>query len=73
MRGVGPLQLLIYSKEISKVFRRQLPHIMVSMVMSPRIQGCGTEMNWQNNDPNFHHVMEHFSAGSFFYSVSEGK
>lgn len=66
MRRVGPLQLLIYSWEISKVLRRQLPHIMVSMVTNPPIQGCGTEMNRQNNDPYFHHVTEHFSAGSFF-------
>lgn len=46
---------------------------MVSMVMGPQIQSCGTEMNWQNNDPNFHHITEQFSAGSFYRSVSEGK
>lgn len=22
-------------------------------------------MNWQNNDPNFHHVTDYFSEGSF--------
>lgn len=35
VRKVRPLQLLIYSKEISKVLHCQLSHIMVSMVTSP--------------------------------------
>ncbi|TNN85346.1 hypothetical protein EYF80_004368 [Liparis tanakae] len=39
------------------------------MEMGPRIQGRGTEMNRRNNDPNFHRVTEHFSAGSFYSPV----
>lgn len=73
VRRVGPLQLLIYSKEISKVLSCQLPHIMVPMEMGIRIRGCDTDMNEQNNNSNFHRVTENVSARSFFHSVSEGK